>query len=652
MRRLAAINTVKRLVPTGFSRHARARRPNSARRALILATIGACLAPNSLRAQTSAGGIRKIESNHVSSDAPKTPHVESHLAINPRNPKHMLAAASMLRSNTRLGIGGGVYVTFDGGKHWQASKFNAPLLYSASDGIVYFNEGTAYFAAIGYDSNDACVTFISRSSDGGRSWPKPTVLPCRDRPWIAFDTASPYRGSFAGRAYMVGQMGGLYISTSLDGGRTWTPGDYITRDDAGGDPTLELNSIYVGGIAIGAKDEVMVAFETPDKVIAATIDGKDSITERQVNLLVSDEAGRTWLPLRRGLVTHDLGYPHPMMTSPLAPIKVDLTNGPRRGRVYITYSDFDRDLNRYVVRVSHSDDLGVTWKTVTPSDTSMTGAPSNISIEVNKDGVVGLIWYDRRHDPKERCWRLYGTISTDGGDTFRPNTALSSGLSCSNAAGNWDVSAWGTYDTFSDPKSPSVGFSLTSFVPVRFPNGGDAAGFQADRKGVFHVAWISGERGVAQIWHTSFMVEPEVMAQMRLPAISDSSRVKSAPPGMTNLSNVLRLNPGKPTIDFNKGTLVVPIRISNPSEDRISGPIQLELREIATRYSMAMSLGNLRVANAENGKDSVGAIWTFNGSMPAHGKSETRVLRFTFEGGRPEMPLGYFDPRFWIWGKR
>src|SRR5687768_13127353 len=83
--------------------------------------------PSVLAGQASTGGIRKLASNHVSSAAPKTPHIESHLAINPRNPKHMLAAASMLRRNTRLGIGGGVYVTFDGGRSWRASKFNVPL---------------------------------------------------------------------------------------------------------------------------------------------------------------------------------------------------------------------------------------------------------------------------------------------------------------------------------------------------------------------------------------------------------------------------------------------------------------------------------------------------------------------------------------------
>lgn len=638
------------IAPGHFSLRNMTSRSHTRLASLLLCAGSIC--PALLPSQGTAGGIRKLESDHVSSDAPKTPHIESHLAVNPRNPNHMLATSSMLRSNTKLGIGGGVYVTFDGGKHWRASKFTAPILYSASDGIVYFNEGTAYFAAIGYDKEGTCVNFISISKDGGRSWPSPILVPCRDRPWIAFDTASPYRGNFPGRAYMVGQMGGLYISTSLDGGRTWSMGDYISRDDAGADPTLELNSIYIGGIAIGAKDEVMVAFATPDKNISATIDGKDSIAERQINLLVSDEAGRTWLPLRRGLVTHDLAFPHPWMTSPLAAIKVDLTDGPRRGRIYLAYSDFDRDLNRYLVRVSYSDNLGKSWKTVTASDSAMTGGPSNISVEVNKDGVVGLIWYDRRHDPKERCWRLYGTISTDGGDTFRPNTPLSNGLSCSNAIGNWDVSAWGTYDTYSDPKSPSVGFSLTSFVPVRFTNGGDAAGFQADRNGVFHVAWINGEQGVTQIWHTKFMVEPSVLAEMRKASGPDSSSGKAAPAGMENLSRLLRLEPGKPTIDFTKGTLTVPVRISNPSNDRITGPVQLEVRYLVDGPGSGMSLKNLRVTNAENGKDSAGAMWTFKGPIAPHGKSEMRVLRFSFEGGLPELPVGYLDPRFWIWGKR
>ena len=39
-------------------------------------------------------------------------------------------------------------------------------------------------------------------------------------------------------------------------------------------------------------------------------------------------------------------------------------------------------------------------------------------VEVNRDGVVGVAWYDRRRDETRRCWELFFTSSSDGGETF------------------------------------------------------------------------------------------------------------------------------------------------------------------------------------------------------------------------------------------
>ena len=39
-------------------------------------------------------------------------------------------------------------------------------------------------------------------------------------------------------------------------------------------------------------------------------------------------------------------------------------------------------------------------------------------VEVNRDGVVGVAWYDRRRDDTRRCWELFFTSSSDGGETF------------------------------------------------------------------------------------------------------------------------------------------------------------------------------------------------------------------------------------------
>src|SRR5687768_10787604 len=61
-------------------------------------------------------GIRVVASNHVSTSAATTPHYETHLAVNPTNPKHLIAVSMVSRPTGSSGAN--VYTTFDGGRTW------------------------------------------------------------------------------------------------------------------------------------------------------------------------------------------------------------------------------------------------------------------------------------------------------------------------------------------------------------------------------------------------------------------------------------------------------------------------------------------------------------------------------------------------------
>src|SRR3712207_8750402 len=47
------------------------------------------------------------------------------------------------------------------------------------------------------------------------------------------------------------------------------------------------------------------------------------------------------------------------------------------------------------------------------------------SVAVNKDGVVGLTWYERRKEAGGECQHLYFTASLDGGKSFLPQVRRS-----------------------------------------------------------------------------------------------------------------------------------------------------------------------------------------------------------------------------------
>jgi hypothetical protein len=362
---------------------------------------------------------------------------------------------------------------------------------------------------------------------------------------------------------------------------------------------------------------------------------------------VSETGTRTWLGVRRGLPIHRVSGFRGEQSTIFPQSAIDLTNGPRRGRLYLAYSDFDAQLDRYVIRVAHSDDLGKTWATVLVSDTTMRGVPSNVTAAVNKDGTVALVWYDRRDDPKHACWQLYASASVDGGDTFSANTRLSEKPSCPGALPNWILSSRGEMDTWTYPGSSHPYASITSMVPVRFPNSGDTQGLGVDRNGQFHVAWSNGETGVLQLWHSSFDVIPRSQSQ-------ETSLASARAPSATkvDLSASLRIETSKPRINLLKGELEVTLRIVNPTPDHVVGPIDLVVDTLLPLGGGTLGLEQLRVANSDNGLPAHGASWIYMSDIPPRGRSGPRILRFSFKPGIPREPVGAFSPTFSIYGSR
>ena len=71
-----------------------------------------------------------------------------------------------------------------------------------------------------------------------------------------------------------------------------------------------------------------------------------------------------------------------------------------------------------------SDDGAESWRaaaTITDAPPSVDAATP--AIAVNRDGVVGVAWYNTRRDPRGECFDLYFTASLDGGATFCPMPA-------------------------------------------------------------------------------------------------------------------------------------------------------------------------------------------------------------------------------------
>lgn len=570
-------------------------------------------------ASTQTGPVRVLGSTHVSSDARQSPFAESHIAINPRNPRNLIATAIVIERNATRSA---VYATFDGGKTWERSKpvVAEDSIFEGGDPVVYFDgAGGAWFSTLQGGFR------VSRSSDGGRSWARSVVLPGGgfDRQWLAFDnTGGRYHGRVYGAGYLTNTS---HLNGSMDRSLGVVVGN--VKDSAWRTAAILNNAdtsdfFFVPGDAIVTPTGRLVI---PYNSFQFGVGG-DSARQGHIWAVASDNgasefhAARKVGPLRqrgRGFDSYKL----------LGPVRatVDTSRSSYRGRIYLAWIDLEG--SRHTVVVSYSADNGTTWSTpVSIRDRDAQQDPATPALAVNKDGVLALSFYDRRADARNACYELYVTASLDGGETFLPNVKASDGVTCPTAPGNWGAAAFGYLQPALDRVRGKAQAAIALMVvPSRWPNGGDTQGIVADADGTFHAGWVNGASGVMQLWATQFRVDAKAVA------------TKPSTGAEEDHTEEVRFLLSNPIIDFAKRVMSVEAQLENISAAAIRGPFTAKLTEISE------SLPGLQATNADNGLGGVGATWRFEAGdgkslLEPGQKSARRVLRFAIDGTPPEKP--------------
>ncbi|MCF8388716.1 MAG: T9SS type A sorting domain-containing protein, partial [Bacteroidales bacterium] len=85
-------------------------------------------------------------------------------------------------------------------------------------------------------------------------------------------------------------------------------------------------------------------------------------------------------------------------------------------------------------------------------------------MEIKPNGIIDIVWYDRRNDPADLQWDVYFTSSTDGGNSFAVNTQVNTGM-------YFSPNPWKTFDVWMgeypglavDNNSAYIGY--TSSIP-------------------------------------------------------------------------------------------------------------------------------------------------------------------------------------------
>jgi hypothetical protein len=440
---------------------------------------------------------------HVSAGRATSPHQEVVIAADPNDARRLLAC-SMLDAGPDRSVRSAAYSSFDGGKTWStpvvttAHWANDPTCAFAPNGTAFFvhkvNDGVMPASRV---SSDADYLGIHRSSNGGRTWEAMIAGPqTNDRPFMAIDQHNG-RMYVAYNGHLHGESGGhentnfrntVALLASDDRGTTFP----ITSWRGLMDQTPERGAnAGICGVAALSDGTVIVLYshmiiETPNAGGARTATGKPTEVAATLRVVRSTDGGRSLDPAT-SVAEIKSGYNMVNARGVPASLAVDPGSARFKDRLYVAWTDVGS--GRAQIRLSSSSDGAQTWSMPAfVNDDSLEapragGAADHFmaTVAVNRDGVVGVLWYDRRDHRDNVGYYARFSASLDGGSAWLPSVRVSAA-----------------------PNDRAAQRDAASFLIT----GGDTAGLTAASDGRFHALWIDNRTGVQQVWTAPITVRP------------------------------------------------------------------------------------------------------------------------------------------------
>ena len=400
-------------------------------------------------------------------------HREVVAVADPTDPKKLVAAAMCLQPGDRFAVI--AYRSEDGGATWQPSfRRDDPAVQQADpafafgpDGLLYFVFQTLSWPAPASGPMLTDFRFF-RSPDAGQSWEAGGIATGPrthtegidiDRPFLATDRTN---GPFRGHLYCVSNYTNFHDSG--DGGRTFRRQKY---------------EMPVENMSLQTSNPVVLSDGT---MVFTHLDWRQSRREPiGLGVIASDDGGKTLRPQARVIARW---RDEARRTDPYCFIPVLAADA--RDRLFAVWEDGNHP-GRGRLLFARSEDKGRTWtRPAIISEQPADGTGGYIAvmpaIAVNKDGVIGVSWYDRRGLPdvdlSNHASNNRGTgcnvrlrVSLDGGDTWQPSVQVNQ---APIKAKVWDLR--------------------------------DTAGLAADADGAFHPFWIDDRTGILQVWTAAVTV--------------------------------------------------------------------------------------------------------------------------------------------------
>lgn len=539
------------------------------------------------------------------------PHVELMVAASPKTTMNLLGGAITF-TRPDGGMACRAYASTDGGMTWKATEFSEQIERGGGDPqVAYTAQGTPLFIGLAFVRDekgvDHAALHVYRSGDGGRTWDKPSDLGYSyDHEQVVVD---PTKGRFAGRIY-IGVLYGHYpeytvgVFRSDDDGRTFVG----PVQAASGGGKIGINDVTPVVLSDGTLILPYADFEfRPEKRKS-----KGRVDCQTYWTVSSSDGGVTFSEPRKVAPQQCNFDDKEASLSGFGKFAADSESKRYPDRVYFIRED--SRLGPHRILFSWSADRGKTWSPAKAIDGAVADPVNQFqpAIAVNKDGVVGVTWFDTRDSADGKRYHEYFSASLDGGATFLPPVRVSSAPSNPKGRGNRQM-------------MPMIGankdvFVLSLMSAAGWSSGGHYMGLAADKDGDFHAFWVDARSGTSQIYAARVKVDAPAKPEPGAPpgAAPASPVPAPKPPAPVRVETVLT---GKvemifdPTsFDADKSEFSVPVRFKNVSSDAIYPPIRMEL--VGFGYDDEQWKGEqefwkdkpVALVNASNGKPGVGAV--------------------------------------------
>lgn len=416
------------------------------------------------------GAFRNIR---VDQDHSNFPHDETVIAVNPRNPKNLVAGAN----DYRLGYGSsGFYSSLDGGHTWYDGIIPVPswpdgdVPAGGGDPVTLFDSnGTAYYIGLAFDrGTDRSAIVVSRSTNGGQTWSRPSfatkdgvavanlqkVAPSvfHDKEWGAIDTTTGKANSHPNRLYitwtrfegppLLAQASPIYEVHSDDGARTFSSPHEISG-------TSKLCDYQTGGSTARRCGDNQPSWPVvgPDGTVYVFFRNQDTPAENQFLMVKSSDGGVSFGDPIKVADDFDINYPTGRTTRldcvargqgagrrvlSNSCFRVNSYGGPAvapDGTLYLIWSDNRNGNNVHSdtdVFLARSTDAGESWSDAIRVNQDPVGNGKDQFFPwpaVAPDGTVYVVYHDRRFDTTSTV-TAYGVLISPPGN-YLVNTWVS-----------------------------------------------------------------------------------------------------------------------------------------------------------------------------------------------------------------------------------